>query len=664
MPISLSYTESQIIFVNDDNINGPWDGSFNYPFQFINEGIKNSNNGSIIFVFNGYYPENIIINKAISIIGENKNYTIIDGLNNANVLNVVDNNTSIKNFTIKNSGGYKNNAGIYINSIYNNVENCLIFNTKSGIILNNSSNNNIKNSIFHTNGEGIFINSSNYNFISECYFKYNSLGINIEKSENIIINNSYATINGIGFFINDSSNIDINKCALFNNNDNQGGIFLNICNNISIYNSIIRHNGFGINIKSCYDINISKTNLFFNTHTGLYIEKNSNNIIVYRSNIYQNFRFGIYVENSICKLINNNFFDSLLGVYLEKSNCDLRYNWWNSFIGPSFFEIGENDRLFFKNSIVKIFPWQYKKIINAGSNWNINFNLCEFEINNTFIDNIILSGIDIDNDKIPNIWEEKWGYDPFVWDDHENLDPDNDALNNIQECYTDKWGSNPFYKDIFLEYDWVESENSNFSNKPSNEFISKMISEFEKNEINLHVDIGNLDGGEKIPKITNFSFSDLRDLYWDYFLHNDLNNPRKNIFHYCIVCDYGPSSGFAFFGWNSLDSFLISAQTLKNNQPKFYSRDRLIVGGSIHELGHTLGLFVDDHGGNDNTIATWPLTLQWWKYLNYRSCMNYWYTYKIIGFSDGRNGKNDFNDWENMDFYFFKNSNFNWPKDF
>ena len=187
-----------------------------------------------------------------------------------------------------------------------------------------------------------------------------------------------------------------------------------------------------------------------------------------------------------------------------------------------------------------------------------------------------------------------------------------------------------------------------------------MISAFDKHNISLHVDDGCFGGGEEILQINNFSFSDLSDLYWIYFLHNNLSNPRKNIFHYCLVCDYGPASGFAFFGWNSLDSFLISAQILQNNQPPYFSRDRLIIGGSIHELGHTLGLFVDDHGGNDNRIATWPFTYQWWKYLSYRSCMNYWYTYKIINFSEGSKGKNDFNDWQNMDLNFFKETSFDW----
>ncbi len=484
--------------------------------------------------------------------------------------------------------------------------------------------------------------------------------MNIEKSKKNKIQNSYANTNGIGFFINNSIDIDITKCALYDHNDNQGGIFLNDCSGILVFNSIIRHNGFGIDIESCQKVNISKTNLYLNSHTGIYIEKDSNDIYIYRSNIFNNSRFGIYILESNCYLIKNNLYNSLFGVYLEKSNCDLRNNWWGSKRGPAFFEKENDDRLFYKDSIVQFYPWLFNKIDKCGSDWEIDFNLYSYEINNSQLDFIELSGFDNDNDYIPDWWEEKWGYNPLIWNDHKNLDPDGDSLNNIQECYTDKWGSNPFYKDIFLEFDWTKTIYINYTNKPSKKLISKMISAFDKHNISLHVDDGCFGGGEEILQINNFSFSDLSDLYWIYFLHNNLSNPRKNIFHYCLVCDYGPASGFAFFGWNSLDSFLISAQILQNNQPPYFNRDRLIIGGSIHELGHTLGLFVDDHGGNDNRIATWPFTYQWWKFLSYRSCMNYWYTYKIINFSDGSKGKNDFNDWENMDLNFFKETSFDW----
>jgi len=40
---------------------------------------------------------------------------------------------------------------------------------------------------------------------------------------------------------------------------------------------------------------------------------------------------------------------------------------------------------------------------------------------------------DFDQDGIPTTWEWKWGYNPNVWDDHKNLDPDIDGIENIEE---------------------------------------------------------------------------------------------------------------------------------------------------------------------------------------------------------------------------------------
>ena len=191
--------------------------------------------------------------------------------------------------------------------------------------------------------------------------------------------------------------------------------------------------------------------------------------------------------------------------------------------------------------------------------------------------------------------------------------------------------------------------------------IQEAIQIFEQHNIHLHIDVGDLDGGEEIPYVTNFSFSELNDLYWDYFLHNDLNNPRKGIFRYGLVCDVGPDVNFPFVGWNHFDSFLISAELLEQGNP-LVSRDRLIMGASIHHLGHTLGLLADTYEGIDNLGTSKLFSLQWLKFLNYKSCMNYYYKYKTFSFSEGTHGFGDFNDWDHFDFSFFKDSHFKWQK--
>ena len=218
-----------------------------------------------------------------------------------------------------------------------------------------------------------------------------------------------------------------------------------------------------------------------------------------------------------------------------------------------------------------------------------------------------------------------------------------------------------FQKDIFLELDHTLSKTENANNIIPEEFITEMKQRFMEHDIHLHVDQGELGGGEEIPYVTNFDFSTLVDLYWDYFIHNDLNNPRKHIFHYGLICDQGPGNGFAFIGWAHLNSFCISADELATKQPSI-ERGWLITCGSMHETGHTLGLLPDDFGGNDNHAAINPKYSDFWIYRNYKSIMNYRYTYSILDYSDGDNGNIDYNDWQGMEFDFFKNTHFEWPK--
>jgi len=402
--------------------------------------------------------------------------------------------------------------------------------------------------------------------------------------------------------------------------------------------------------------------LCWNTHNAVRISEQSTDITLSNNDITDNFRYAIYVEdNSAVNIEGNNIYgNTLYGVFCDYRYCNSRNNWWGSRWGPSFTDFGRGDRITGKRT-VRFFPWSSKPLENIGSDWNHETTVPEVTVPTERFSPIEIGGLDTDDDGVPDWWEEKHGYDPQRWDDHEALDPDHDGLSNVEECYTDHWGSNPFYKDIFLEFDWMESKTPGASNKPSSALLTEVQTIFKEYDINLHVDTGNLDGGEQIPYATHFSYADLRDLYWDYFLHNDLNNPRKGIFHYSIVCDYGPGPGFAFVGWDHLDSFDISASWLQENQPR-YERDRLIIGGSVHELGHTLGLFVDDHGGNDNMGATKLFSVQWWKYRNYKSCMNYLYTYRTLSYSDGSHGRGDFDDWDTLDFLFFKNTHFEWPK--
>ena len=662
---NLSGSYENIIFIDDDNIYGPWDGTIKHPYRNINDGIFNSTEGDLIYVFNGTYYENVTIYKKLTLEGENKTSTIIDGLYQENVILVTIDNVNIKNFTIRNSGGYKDNAGIKLDSNNNIIEGCKIYRTKTGVHIQNSNNNQINSCLFHTNGEGIYIQLSKNCKVEESCLYHNGLGLNIQDSSDIKINTCYEHTSGLGFLINDSSNINISTCAVYDNNDNGAGLFITNCENIEIFNCNIVHNGHGLNFYDSSNNLILNSDFIWNAHLAIKIGKNTCNTRIENCKITESFRFGIIGEKSRFKLRNNNMYENLFGIIIERSLCDARKNWWGSSFGPALLHRGVKDRFYFKLGFIRFFPWLLRKNEEAGSDWKIDYEKYPNEINLSRFKQIELLGNDTDNDLVPDWWEKKWGYDPESWDDHKNLDPDYDGLNNIEECYTDQWQSNPFHRDIFIEYDWIESGTSNkSSNKPSEKYNKQLIKVFSDHDITLHPDNGSLGGGEMIPLISEFSMADLRDMYWDYFLHNDLNNPRKGIFHWCLVSDYGPYPGlpgFAVVGWDHLDSFEISAQRLDENHP-LKNKGYIIASITMHELGHNLGLVVDDFLGIDNNVAKLPFALEVLKIRRYKSCMNYLYTYWILDYSDGSRGRNDFDDWSNIDFAFFKNTHFEWPK--
>ena len=655
---------TSIIFIDKNNTGGPWEGTIDYPFQSISDGINHAENGDIIYVLNGIYYEQLIVDKSLHIIGEDKNNVIVDAEYKENAIELKSDNVKIEQFTIRNTGGYKGNSGVLIQSNNCEVSECVFYRHRIGLRIFNGDDNMVNHCTFHTNGKGIFFEQSTNSEVNNCELAHNGIGAQFDFCDNVKILNSYAHENGVPLLFNVSSSIEIVDSAICDNNDNGGGVFVYNSNDVIVENCNVFHSGAGVKIVNSTQMVFTNCDFQYITHFTFWITDNSKNINISSCNIINNFRHGIHIKDSCCTVTGSNMYNnSIESVHAKNSHVNAKNNWWGNKFGPLFtkgFRIVDTLNRDFGR--IKSFPWSSTSFENAGSNWSVEEIFDKTIIHGYGDEPITLSGNDTDMDGVPDWWEQKWEYDPYIWDDHLNLDPDGDALNNFEECYTDSYGSNPFKKDIFLEIDWTVSKTPDASNIPPAEYVEKMKQRFLEHDITLHVDLGELDGGEEIPYTTDFNFGELVDLYWDHFLHNDLNNPRKNIFHYGLICDRGPGNGFAFVGWAHLNSFCISGDELAGKH-SILERGWLITCGSMHETGHTLGLIVDDFGGNDNHAAIKPKYSEFWYYRNYKSIMNYRYTYSILDYSDGDNGKVDYNDWENMEFDFFKNTHFEWPKE-
>jgi len=127
------------LYVDDDNINGPWDGTPDHPYQYIQQGINNSLPGGTIYVSCGTYYENIVIEKNLTLTGANSSTVIIDGGYEGFVVKVIEDDVSINNFTIRKSGGYNGDAGILLNSNDNLIKNCIIYRTNTCPIVTNDA---------------------------------------------------------------------------------------------------------------------------------------------------------------------------------------------------------------------------------------------------------------------------------------------------------------------------------------------------------------------------------------------------------------------------------------------------------------------------------------------------------------------------------------------
>jgi len=109
----------------------------------IQYAINASSNGDTVYVYNGTYYENLIVNKSITLVGEDRDITIINGYG-SDAVNISVNDVKIIGFTIDNGL-----SGIRVYSSSNSVikEN-IIQHSNYGIYLNNKSKNNV---IYHNN---------------------------------------------------------------------------------------------------------------------------------------------------------------------------------------------------------------------------------------------------------------------------------------------------------------------------------------------------------------------------------------------------------------------------------------------------------------------------------------------------------------------------------
>ncbi len=294
------------VYIDDDyDENTPGWGV--YCFDLIQDGISAVEETGTVYVYSGTYNENVVINKAIELTGENRNTTIIDGGNIGNVVFINVDSVSVIGFTIQNSLISDNNAGIKINCKHVILSENKVVNNHEGIYLYHSDSNYISNNLLINNNHfGVRLHESNYNLI---------------KGDSVLNNGSY------GVSLYHSSYNTILQNIILNNENN--GVTINSIpstdNNI-IDNTISNNSGSGIylNYKSKHTI-ITGNTISNNNNGGIYLWNNCNYTTISTNNVYSNISDGIHIHSSKGNIVSNNsvWYNSENGIkvsYYSQSN--------------------------------------------------------------------------------------------------------------------------------------------------------------------------------------------------------------------------------------------------------------------------------------------------------------------------------------------------------
>jgi len=273
--------KSSNVSFDGNNLYVGGNGTGNY--TRIQDAIDNASDGDTVFVYDDSAPyyENVVVDKSINLIGEDRNTTVIDGGGSGDVVRISADWIYISEFTIRNSGGNQDypdfDAGIDIRSNYNTIICNSISNSIVCIYLKSCSNNIITgNSISGNNYSGIYLYDSRRNTITDNNISDNFFGIHhFKSSSNNIIKGNIISNNGGGIHFESSSSNNITGNKFTSNH--LSILFWGSSSNIITSNDILNSGGEGILLFLSNKNIIEKNNFIGNRiHAIFYISWRNN----------------------------------------------------------------------------------------------------------------------------------------------------------------------------------------------------------------------------------------------------------------------------------------------------------------------------------------------------------------------------------------------------
>jgi len=279
-------------------------------FHTIQEAVNAASDGDTVFVFSGTYYENVVVNRTLSLVGENRETTVIDGnMSGWSTVDVKASGVVITNFTIRN-----NFLGVWLSNSPNiTVSRNNITNNQVGFVLHFSPNCTISGNYISNNSEyGIHLFHSPNITMSGNVMKDNKYGFGVEGYElshfmlSIDASNFvdgkpvYYLVNQKNLVINSSTHPEVGYLGLVN------------CTNMIVEDLTLTNNGQGLLLAYVNKSRITENNITNNEY-GIWVSYCSNNSIV--ENTFVN--CGLYILEPYGNEISDNLVNGKPLVYLE-----------------------------------------------------------------------------------------------------------------------------------------------------------------------------------------------------------------------------------------------------------------------------------------------------------------------------------------------------------
>ena len=295
-----------------------FEDSGSYPVQNLNtsfgyatiqEAITSghTSSGDVIYVKAGTYYENLVIDKAVTLMGEDRETTIIDG-GNAGTAITVDGSTNfwahmssnftvspinvtITGFTIRNGNGQTNEEDLFTSSWF--VPDLFVPDLCAGIYLRFASNCNIVGNDIVDCGYAVYLTYSTNNTFRDnniencsiCFWFDSSASINNIDYSNLVNGKKvYYLVNEKNLVIDQSTCLDIGFLALVN------------CTGMTVQNLDLDGVGECMLLVSTTNSTLSN-NRIANSYCGIKLVSSSNNVL--RNNSMTNNTYNFWVQDAL-----------------------------------------------------------------------------------------------------------------------------------------------------------------------------------------------------------------------------------------------------------------------------------------------------------------------------------------------------------------------------